>query len=486
MRIRRLDGRFNSFVALDEAGALAAARESDARLARGEPRSMLEGIPISVKDNIHVPAFPSTWGSRALAGFHARAATSCRSRGCARPARSSSARPTCRNSRWKAIRQRSVRRHAQSRGILADPRRLLRRRGGERGGGLVPGGALHRRRRLDPAPRVPHRPRRLQTLGRTDRARRRVAGDPRRFRDHRHAHAHRRRRAAARLGHGRSRPARPPVALRHRDAFEGRTRRASCLSRSSGIARSIRRWRRPPPRSRASSRRAATRCSEATCSSISKTPPASGTSFRAPASPGCCAGGRRFAARPARPRERWPRTDTNSPAPTTSMRWSGSPRSAAAAPNCFARVDLVLTPTAAALPWPAEKPYPDGDRRPPAGPRDHAMFTGWVNIARPAGDQPAGGCLARRPADRRAGGRGVRRRRRRCSNSPSGSSSAMKRRRCPSLEHDHEHPPARPPFPANPRPDQRARPGAARDRRADDRPSRPGFRRSRRALCWRG
>jgi aspartyl-tRNA(Asn)/glutamyl-tRNA(Gln) amidotransferase subunit A len=33
------------------------------------------------------------------------------------------------------------------------------------------------------------------------------------------------------------------------------------------------------------------------------------------------------------------------------------------------------------LPWPAEEPFPEriGDR--PAGPRDHALFTGWVNIA---------------------------------------------------------------------------------------------------------
>ncbi len=47
----------------------------------------------------------------------------------------------------------------------------------------------------------------------------------------------------------------------------------------------------------------------------------------------------------------------------------------------FDSVDLVLTPTAAALPWPAETPYPDRIGGKPAGPRDHAIFTGWVNIA---------------------------------------------------------------------------------------------------------
>ena len=68
-RIRRLDGRFNAFVALDESGAAEAARQSDARLSKGAARSALEGVPISIKDSIHVAGLPSTWGSRALAGF---------------------------------------------------------------------------------------------------------------------------------------------------------------------------------------------------------------------------------------------------------------------------------------------------------------------------------------------------------------------------------------------------------------------------------
>lgn len=68
-RITRLDPALNSFVAIDEATAREAARESDLRLAAGRARSLLEGIPLSIKDNILVRGMPATWGSRALADF---------------------------------------------------------------------------------------------------------------------------------------------------------------------------------------------------------------------------------------------------------------------------------------------------------------------------------------------------------------------------------------------------------------------------------
>ena len=74
----------------------------------------------------------------------------------------------------------------------------------------------------------------------------------------------------------------------------------------------------------------------------------------------------------------------------------------------FARTDLVLTPTAAALPWPAETPYPDriADRAggPPRSCRVHRLG----EHCRPSSDQPAGRGLATRPADRRAVRRRVR------------------------------------------------------------------------------
>ncbi len=59
----------NAFVALDTAGALEAARQSQARWQTGHPLGPLDGVPVSVKDNMHVAGMPTTWGSRLLQGF---------------------------------------------------------------------------------------------------------------------------------------------------------------------------------------------------------------------------------------------------------------------------------------------------------------------------------------------------------------------------------------------------------------------------------
>lgn len=62
-RIAALNPRLNAIIALDEAGARAAARASEARWRAGTPLSPLDGVPLTVKDNIAVAGLPCTWGS---------------------------------------------------------------------------------------------------------------------------------------------------------------------------------------------------------------------------------------------------------------------------------------------------------------------------------------------------------------------------------------------------------------------------------------
>lgn len=68
-RIEELNGSLNAFVAIDQDAAFRAATESDLRLSSGKARSPLEGIPVSIKDNLLVRGLPATWGSRALADY---------------------------------------------------------------------------------------------------------------------------------------------------------------------------------------------------------------------------------------------------------------------------------------------------------------------------------------------------------------------------------------------------------------------------------
>src|SRR5437764_4508400 len=75
-RIEELDEQVNAFVAVDEDAAMAAAREIDRCVARGERVGPLAGIPIGVKDLEDAAGFPTTRGSAAFAGQAPAAADS--------------------------------------------------------------------------------------------------------------------------------------------------------------------------------------------------------------------------------------------------------------------------------------------------------------------------------------------------------------------------------------------------------------------------
>ncbi|BDU72463.1 Asp-tRNA(Asn)/Glu-tRNA(Gln) amidotransferase subunit GatA [Mesoterricola silvestris] len=69
-RMARLEPRLNATASLDRARTLAAARDADARLARGE-RSPVLGIPVVLKDNLNWKGAPVGNGSRIQRGYRA-------------------------------------------------------------------------------------------------------------------------------------------------------------------------------------------------------------------------------------------------------------------------------------------------------------------------------------------------------------------------------------------------------------------------------
>ena len=68
-RTAELEPRIHAFLRVDEKGALAAAEAADRRLAKGEPRSPLDGVPLGLKDIFLTSGVETTAGSRILQGF---------------------------------------------------------------------------------------------------------------------------------------------------------------------------------------------------------------------------------------------------------------------------------------------------------------------------------------------------------------------------------------------------------------------------------
>jgi aspartyl-tRNA(Asn)/glutamyl-tRNA(Gln) amidotransferase subunit A len=62
-RIRSHNSKINAFTLIDDQGALRAAAESEARWRRMEPKSALDGVPFTVKDNLMVSGYPFRRGS---------------------------------------------------------------------------------------------------------------------------------------------------------------------------------------------------------------------------------------------------------------------------------------------------------------------------------------------------------------------------------------------------------------------------------------
>lgn len=71
-RVAQCQPTLNAMVLVDSTGAHLAAEASTQRWASGKPLGPLDGIPVSLKDNLHAAGWPTSWGSQLLKGFVAQ------------------------------------------------------------------------------------------------------------------------------------------------------------------------------------------------------------------------------------------------------------------------------------------------------------------------------------------------------------------------------------------------------------------------------
>ena len=65
-RLERYEGAVNAFVLYDPENAMVAARQSEARWQRSEPKGLLDGVPVAVKDTLLTRGWPRRLGSRTV------------------------------------------------------------------------------------------------------------------------------------------------------------------------------------------------------------------------------------------------------------------------------------------------------------------------------------------------------------------------------------------------------------------------------------
>ena len=68
-RIKKLEPKLHSFLAVTADRALEQAKQVDAKIAAGEEIGLLAGIPIGIKDNMCTKGIQTTCGSKILQGF---------------------------------------------------------------------------------------------------------------------------------------------------------------------------------------------------------------------------------------------------------------------------------------------------------------------------------------------------------------------------------------------------------------------------------